>query len=147
MGARDRPLYLRVYRSLRAQMENGDVKVGDFLPPEPELQPIALITNYLLPDLVPGIEKKILKMKSLYSFLEEEYAINIEAAPDYITAKAASPSEAEKLYVPEGAPLLVVRRITQSDGRPIEVAILLIIANKFEYSVYTKERPPRSRFA
>lgn len=68
MGVRDRPLYLRVYTSLRAQMESGDVKVGDFLPPEPELQPIALITNYLLPDLVPGIVKKILKMKSLYSF-------------------------------------------------------------------------------
>ena len=96
MGIRDRPLYLRVYTSLRAQMESGDVKVGDFLPSEPELQPIALITNYLLPDLVPGIVKKILKMKSFYSFLEEEYAINIEAATDYITAKAASPSEAEK---------------------------------------------------
>lgn len=243
MAVRDMPLYLRVYRSLRAQIESGDVKVGDFLPPEPELEkkfkvsrttvrkavdllskegrvdamqgrgtevldfkaiqnlqyvtsfsetlrdkgfavryrnitvdlvsgpqrvvgelkinpdvrlvriqritlanekPIALMTNYLLPDLVPGIEKKIAKMKSLYSFLEEEYAINIRSAIEYISAKPASPSEAEKLNVSEGSPLLVVRRITQSDRRPIEVAILLIIANRFEYSVYTKDRPPRS---
>ena len=243
MAVRDMPLYLQVYRSLRAQIESGDVKVGDFLPPEPELEkrfkvsrttvrkavdllskegrvdamqgrgtevldfkaiqnlqyvtsfsetlrdkgfavryrnitvdlvsgpqrvvgelkinpdvrlvriqritlangkPIALMTNYLLPDLVPGIEKKIAKMKSLYSFLEEEYAINIRSATEYISAKPASPSEAEKLNVSEGSPLLVVRRITQSDRRPIEVAILLIIANRFEYSVYTKDRPPRS---
>ncbi len=245
MAVRDRPLYLQVYSSLREQIEKGGVKVGDFLPPEPELQkrfrvsrttvrkavdllskegrvdamqgrgtevldfkaiqnlqyvtsfsetlrdkgfsvryrditvdfvsgpqrvvrelkinpdvqlvriqritlandkPIALMTNYLLPDLVPGIETKIEKMKSLYSFLEEEYAINIRSALEYISAKPASASEAEKLNVAEGSPLLVVRRITQGDRRPIEVAILLIIANKFEYSVYTKDRPSRSRF-
>ena len=243
MAVRDRPLYLQVYSSLREQIEKGGVKVGDFLPPELELQkrfrvsrttvrkavdllskegrvdamqgrgtevldfkaiqnlqyvtsfsetlrdkgfsvryrnitvdfvsgpqrvvrelkinpdvqlvriqritlandkPIALMTNYLLPDLVPGIETKIATMKSLYSFLEEEYAIKIRSALEYISAKPASPSEAEKLNVSEGSPLLVVRRVTQSDRLPIEVAILLIIANKFEYSVYTKDRPPRA---
>jgi GntR family transcriptional regulator len=246
MAVRDRPLYLQVYASLRAQIEKGDVKVGEYLPPEPELQkrfkvsrttvrkavdllskegrvdamqgrgtevldfkaiqnlqyvtsfsetlrdkgfsvryrditvdfvsgpqrvvgelkinpdvrlvriqrttlanekPIALMTNYLLPDLVPGIETKIANMKSLYSFLEEEYAITIERAIEYISAKPASLSEAEKLNVSVGSPLLVVRRITQSDRRPFEVAILLINANKFEYSVYTKDRPPRANLS
>jgi hypothetical protein len=37
----------------------------------------------------------------------------------------------------------VVRRITHSGGRSIEAAILLVVADRFEYSVYTKDRPPR----
>jgi GntR family transcriptional regulator len=245
MAVRDRPLYLQVYASLKAQIEKGGIRIGDYLPPELELQkrfrvsrttvrkavellskegrvdamqgrgtevldfkaiqnlqyvtsfsetlsekgfsvryrditvdlvsapkrvvgelkispdarlvriqritlanekPIALMTNYLLPDLVPGIETKIADMRSLYSFLEDEYAINIKSAIEYISAKPAIPSEAKKLCVPVGSPLLVVRRITQGDRRPIEVAVLLIVANKFEYSVYTKDRPPRAGF-
>jgi len=236
------PQYLRVYNSLKGQIEIGDYKVGDFLLPEPELQkvfrvsrttvrksvemlaqqgfvyirqgkgtvildfkatqklgfvtsfsetlrekgftvtqagitiefvpaprriaselkiqagdrlvkidrvtmannaPIALMTNYLLPDLAPGIEKKIAGMSSLYSFLESEYGLVIEAATDYITARQAVAEEALALQVPESSPLLVVRRITYSGGRPIELAILRVIADRYEYCVHTKERPAR----
>ena len=42
-------------------------------------------------------------MRSLYSFLEEEYAINIKSAIEYISAKPAIPSEAKKLCVPVGS--------------------------------------------
>jgi GntR family transcriptional regulator len=105
--------------------------------------PIALMTNYLLPELVPGIEKRIGGMSSLYSFLESEYNLVIEAATDFISARLALASEAEKLQIPEGAPLLVVRRDSHNGGRPIEVAILLIVADKYEYCVHTKDRPPR----
>lgn len=237
------PRYLWVYNSLKNQIESEDYKVGDFLPPEPELQksfhvsrttvrkavemlaqqgfvyirqgkgtqvldfkatqklgnvtsfsetlrekgatvtqsdvkvdlvlaprrialdlqvdpnerlvridrvtlangtPIALMTNYLLPQIVPGIEKRIGAMTSLYSFLESEYQLVIEAATDFISARDATPVEAQKLQIPEHSPLLVVRRITYSGGRPIEVAILLVVADKYEYSVQTKDRPPRA---
>ena len=80
-------------------------------------------------------------MSSLYSFLESEYHIVIEAATDFISARQPSPPEAEKLGVPRTSPLLVVRRITHSGGRPVEVAILLIVAERYEYCVHTKERP------
>jgi len=244
MAPNNSPRYLRVYSSLKSQMENGDLKVGDFLPPEPDLQklfnvsrttvrraveilsqegfvatmqgkgtevldfkatqnlqyvtsfsetlrekgftvayrditvsqvlpprrvaielkispditlvkiqrvtvannkPIAITVNYLLPDLVPGIETRIARMESLYTFLETEYNVTIEAAIDYISATAASAAEAEMLQVPVSAPLLVVRRITYSGRRAIEVAILHIIAEKYEYSVYSKTRPPHAR--
>lgn len=234
------PRYLWVYDSLKNQIETEDYKVGDFLPPEPELQksfrvsrttvrkavemleqqgfvyirqgkgtqvldfkatqklgnvtsfsetlrekgatvtqaevrvelvpaprriaedlqvepgtrlvkidrvtlangtPIALMTNYLLPEIVPGIERRIAGMTSLYSFLESEYRLVIEAATDFISARDATPSEAQKLAIPEHSPLLVVRRITHSGGRPIEVAFLLVVADKYEYSVQTKDRP------
>ncbi|MGO9409376.1 MAG: GntR family transcriptional regulator [Spirochaetia bacterium] len=105
--------------------------------------PIALMTNYLVPDLAPGIEKRIEGMVSLYSFLESEYHIVIEAATDFLSARQSSPAEAERLGIPRDSPLLVVRRITHSGGRPVEVAILLIIAERYEYCVHTKDRPPR----
>jgi len=104
--------------------------------------PIALMTNYLLPELVPGIEKRISGMSSLYSFLESEYNLVVEAATDFISARPSLAGEAEKLQIAEGSPLLVVRRDSHSGGRPIEVAILLIVADKYEYCVHTKERPP-----
>ena len=106
--------------------------------------PVALMTNYLLPELVPGIEKRINGMSSLYSFLESEYNLVIEAATDFISARQALAAEAERLQIAEGSPLLVVRRDSHSGGRPIEVAILLIVADKYEYCVHTKERPPRA---
>ncbi len=109
--------------------------------------PIALMTNYLVPDLAPGIEKGISGMSSLYSFLESEYHIVIEAATDYISAREPTDEEARRLQILPRSPLLVVRRVTHSGGRPIEVAILLIIAEKYEYCVHTKDRPPQSASA
>ena len=79
--------------------------------------PIALMTNYLVPSIAPGIEKRIGGMNGLYAFLESEYNLVIEAATDYISARDATPAEAERLQIPEHSPLLVVRRITHSGGR------------------------------
>jgi len=107
--------------------------------------PIALMTNYLLPEIVPGIEKRIAAgMTGLYAFLESEYRLVIETATDFISARHATPAEAQKLQIPEHSPLLVVRRITYSGGRPIEAATLLVVADKYEYSVQTKDRPART---
>jgi GntR family transcriptional regulator len=108
-------------------------------------KPIAILMNFLLPEVVPGIEAKVDKIKSLYAFLESEYDVVIEAATDSISARAASREEAEELKIPEGSPLLVVRRITYSKGSPIERADLDIVAGRYEYSVRTTERPDRRR--
>jgi GntR family transcriptional regulator len=106
-------------------------------------KPIAIMMNYLLPEVVVGIEAKVDKIKSLYAFLESEYNVSIEAATDSISARGASIEEAEELKIPEGSPLLVVRRITYSKGSPIERAELYIVAGRYEYSVRTTERPGR----
>jgi GntR family transcriptional regulator len=108
-------------------------------------KPIAIMMNHLLPEVVPGIEAKADKIQSLYAFLESEYNVEIEAATDFISARASSREEAEELKIPEGSPLLVVRRITFSKGSPIERADLYIVAGRFEYSVRTTERPDRRR--
>ncbi|MFZ5833354.1 MAG: GntR family transcriptional regulator [Planctomycetota bacterium] len=120
----------RVARVARIALANG--------------RPIALMTNYLRADIVPGIEKAADRLGSLYFFLESEYGLVIEAATDYLTAKSASPLEARTLRVSAKTPLLVVRRVTFSGGRPVEVALLKIVAERYEYCVHTKDRPPRS---
>lgn len=105
--------------------------------------PIALMKNYLLPEMVPNIREKAGNMQSLYSLLEQEYHIYIDAAIDYISATMATREEGRLLEVKAGEPLLVVRRVSYRSGEPIEYADLRIIADRYEYSVYTKERPPK----
>ncbi len=106
-------------------------------------KPIALIDNHLVPDVVPGLEAKVQRMRaqSLYAFLEAEYGLSLDAATDFISARAAAPEEAARLRIAAGAPLLLVRRITYADDRPIERADLLIVASRYEYSVHTFRRP------
>jgi GntR family transcriptional regulator len=107
-------------------------------------KPIALMDNHLLPDLAPGIERKADRIQSLYAFLESEYGLRIEAATDFISARAATRDEARKLSITAGAPLLLVRRITFARGRAAERAELHIVASRYEYSVRTLQRPSRS---
>jgi GntR family transcriptional regulator len=107
-------------------------------------KPIAIMTNYIPIDFVPGIEKRISSMDSLYSFLESEYNLVPESAVDFISAREAGVQSASLLDVPEGYPLLNVRRITYVKGRPMESALLEIIGDRYEYSVMTKDRPPRN---
>ena len=107
-------------------------------------KPIALMDNYLLPEVAPGIEAKAARIQSLYAFLESEYGFSIEAATDFISARAAVRDEARQLGVPSGSPLLVVRRLTYARGRPVERAHLYVVASRYEYSVRTTNRPGRS---
>jgi GntR family transcriptional regulator len=131
----------RIVSELRVEPGSGLVKLDRLTLANGA--PIALMTNYLVTDLALGIERRIQGMSSFYSFLESEYQIAIEAATYFISARQPSPTEAEKLDLPRNSPLLVVRRITHSAGRPVEVAILLIVAEGYENCVHTKDRPPR----
>ncbi len=106
-------------------------------------KPVAIMQNHLLPEIVPGIEAREARIQSLYAFLEAEYNLVIDAATDFISARAASAEEAKALAVAEGAPLLVVRRITYAAATPIERADLFIVAGRYEYSVHTHSRPGR----
>jgi GntR family transcriptional regulator len=107
-------------------------------------KPIALMDNYLIPELVPGIEGKADRIQSLYAFLESEYGLSIEAATDYISARPAARGERRELKIPAGSSLLVVRRITYALGGPVERADLHIVASRYEYSVRTVQRPGRA---
>lgn len=108
-------------------------------------KPIALMDNFLVPELAPGIEDKAPLIQSLYAFLEQNYGLAIEAATDFISARGATREEARDLGIGTGASLLIVRRITHARGRPVERAELRIVGGRYEYSVHTVHRPGRTR--
>lgn len=123
----DLPDDTQVVRIQRIQMAND--------------RPVAIMTNYVVADLVPGILSDSGKFVSLYHYLETKYGILITSARDNIKAKAADFLEAELLQIPIGSPLLVDRRITYSHSRPIEVVVMLVDASKYEFSVNLSGRP------
>jgi GntR family transcriptional regulator len=110
-----------VVRIQRIQLGNG--------------KPIALTTNYIVADLVPGILADAGTFVSLYQYLEQKYGIKITSARDNIKAKVADFLESELIQIPIGSPLLVDRRITYSLSKPIEVVIMVVDASKYEFSV------------
>ena len=103
--------------------------------------PIAIMENYLVMELVPGIERYNEQFTSLYAFLESKYHIVLTSAFEYLSAGVADFSEAQILNVPVGSPLLISRRVTCNSSGPAEYALLKILGDKYEYSVYMEGRP------
>lgn len=98
-------------------------------------QPIALITNYLVPDLVPGIQEHKIKIVSLYKFLEEKYGIVFNFSEDNITATVADFTQAHLLNLPVGSPLLVDTRISYSKEKAVEYVVMIVDASKFSFQI------------
>lgn len=116
-----------VVRLYRIRMANG--------------KPIAIMINYVKSELVPDLDKVYKDQESFYGILEKKYGVVIDSAVENIGARAAGMTEAELLQIPEGSPLLISRRITYSNGKPIEVVLTSIIADCYEYSVFLRGRP------
>lgn len=110
-----------VVRIQRIQLANG--------------KPIAIMTNYITPEIVPGILEDTGKFVSLYNHLETKYDVVITAAKDQISAKVADFLESELLQLPIGSPLLVDRRVTFSLDDPIEVVVMVVDASRYDFSV------------
>ena len=102
--------------------------------------PIAIMTNYIRENFVPDLDKYTNTFSSLYAFLEDKYNIILKDATERITAVAADFTESQILRVPFGTPLLISRRITNIVQGPFEYAIIKLIADKYEYSVYLQGR-------
>ena len=105
--------------------------------------PVAIMKNYLVPDMVPGIENYINKFVSLYRFLEDHYNINIDSAKDLITAKGASTHEARLLGVPEQTALINFRRICYSQSIPVIVDQVYILGDFYQYEFDVTGRAKR----
>ena len=130
----------------------GNILEELLLPPETEVvriqriqlangKPIAIITNYIITELVPGIISDSGTFVSLYHHLEEKYGIKITSARDDIKAKVSDFLESELLQIPVGSPLIVDRRVTFSLSKPIEVVIMIVDGSKYEFSVTLSGRP------
>ena len=115
------PHETEVVRIQRIQLANG--------------KPVAIMTNYIPREIVPGILSDTGTFVSLYHHLETKYDIQITSAKDNLSAKVADFLESELLSLPIGSPLIVDRRITYSLEKPIEVVIMIVDASKYKFSV------------
>ncbi len=102
--------------------------------------PIALMTNYLRVEQVPGLERFADRFSGLYAFLEKQYGIVIKEATEYLSATTADFCEAKLLHVDVGAPLLCSRRISCTETGVFEYSVNKIVAENYEYCVHLKGR-------
>ena len=109
-------------------------------------QPISIVTNYMLPKSVPDLSKHMENFDSLYSLLETKYKIQFDYATDYITARSADFLQAQALQVPDKSPLISIRRILYSKGKPVLCDDLLIESSRYQFSVNLSGRPPKNIF-
>lgn len=99
-------------------------------------EPICLMTNYLVPEILPGFLSKGLQEESLYETLEKEYNVVLNRAEETVEARAAKTKEADLLNIRRGAPLLYATRVTYDvTDRPVEVVISITRSDRYSYKI------------
>jgi len=101
-------------------------------------RPVSLMTNYILEQLLPGIDMDM-KIPHLYEFLKEKYGIVYTGCRDTINASNATFEQAQLLDTEPKTALFKVRRVCYMGNRPCEVDMVSIIADYYEYEVYIGE--------
>ncbi len=101
-------------------------------------EPVAITKNYILASLVPDIDKKGEEIVSLYEYLLKNYSLGYTDAKDTISAISASYEEAMLLGVEPKTALMTIKRICNINETVAEVDDVRIIADKYEFEVYTK---------
>lgn len=97
--------------------------------------PFALMTNYFDVNVVPELDKKF-NMESLYSFIKEEYGIELHSSDETVEAVAADAFQAEQLEIEVGMPLLSLKRLSfDKEERAIEYSHLLIKADMYKHKI------------
>ena len=105
-------------------------------------EPMCIMTNYILSDYVPGLARDGLISESLYDTLEHKYNLVLSRAEETVEAMVTDKKTAEKLKTYEGAPLLVVTRVTyDQNDLPFEVVKVKSRADKYQYSATLTGRP------
>ncbi len=97
--------------------------------------PFALMINYFDINTVPNIEHK-LDEDSLYTYLKKEYNIEFFTAEETVEAKAANKSEAKKLEIKEGTPVLSLHRLSSDKkGKAVEYSDLVIKSDMYKHKI------------
>ena len=91
--------------------------------------------NYFDINTVPNIEHK-LDEDSLYTYLKKEYNIEFFTAEETVEAKAANKSEAKKLEIEEGTPVLSLHRLSSDKkGKAVEYSDLVIKSDMYKHKI------------
>ena len=85
-------------------------------------QPIALENGWYPCDLLPGLDRQDLG-GSLYEIFRTTYGHVIDSAEQTLWGEGADAATARRLDAPLNTPLLVFRRVSAADGRPLEYVV------------------------
>ena len=105
--------------------------------------PMAIVYNYLLARIVPGLEDaaESLRYNGLYQVLESDYGLKLHSAVDTINVYLSGPLEEEMLQLTHPTPLFLNRRTTWlEDGTSFEHVISMIRGDMHQYKVYLENR-------
>ncbi|ONI90205.1 GntR family transcriptional regulator [Saccharothrix sp. ALI-22-I] len=81
--------------------------------------PLAVERGWYNPRVVPHLDRHDLTT-SLYTLIADSYGVQLDHAGQTVWAEGADPDTAKLLGVRTGSPLLVFRRVSSSQSRPVE---------------------------
>lgn len=119
---------------LEQDLEPAGLQVSSYLDVDPvtpviklhrlrsiEEEPIVLVTSYLPYELCPSVLQEDFTHRSLYVHLDQMCDLKLARGRRRIEAVAANSTEAEKLQISAGAPLIKMESVSYlQDGLPIE---------------------------
>lgn len=107
-------------------------------------EPMAIERSHIPAALAPDLLDRRLADRSLYGLLEAVYGIVFDAGDQTIDADIAGTAAAERLHIPQGSAVLLLRRRSYMNGVCAELAVSTYRADR--YQLHTAlETPHRGR--
>lgn len=99
-------------------------------------EPMAYELCHLPVERFPDLTSAAVGEGSLYELLQTRYGVRAASADQTLEATLASPREADLLQVRQGAPLLLLERVTRdANNQVIEFARALVRADRYKFFV------------
>ena len=105
-------------------------------------QPMALENGWYPRSLLPDLDAQDLT-GSLYQLFAQEYALAIDSADQTLWGEAADGATARRLEAPVHTPLLVFRRLSSSNGRPVEHVVSRYRGDRYQLHMNLAGTPAR----
>lgn len=99
--------------------------------------PFALLHNYVVPELAPGIDQVDFAHETLFGVLEERCGLRISSARRRFSAVAAHSGVTVELDLSDGEPVQHLEQLTLlDDGRPVEYSEVWIDSSRLQIVVH-----------
>lgn len=106
--------------------------------------PFALLHNYVVSALVPGIETVDFTSETLFGVLEGRYGLAIDGARRRFSAESADATTADALGLASGAAVQYLEQLTfLEDGRPVEYSDVWIDSSRLRVVIHLSRHDNR----
>jgi len=101
-------------------------------------EPMLYETSYVPVKDFENLSSEELQHTPMYEIFRTQYNVNISSALESFMAVSANKVESEMLNIIEGAPCLMLKRVTYDQSKVIEYTISIARGDKFTYTVELK---------